>query len=418
MKHRKKPRRQRDEQIFTNRAERGKRCQDAVVTYKGFSPDVFWPIEGVPLASLSAGDFFYQFVKWRMPVVLTDSLSGEFKGLQRWTNSYLRQRAGDSFVDVEHRRNDFDQFGEGRKVRMAFGAFLDELDKGREDLYLTTQTIDETGTGPVSLTGHPASALLADVPLRPKLFGHLLPYQYNVWMGQSRAGTTSGLHHDFHDNLYVLLRGRKVFRLYSPDKAHQLDTTCNVSVIHPNGLICYQKGIGEDGAPRAAVHQWKLGRVCQRYSDLQRTASQHGCEDSRRDAAIQEADDECATYMTMGGSASRCGPRRTQGTHSLGRHHMVAHECASVAADDDAEDDFDTLTAEEDEPATSTQDKDGSSSRPPQVVPEGEKPPSFCRRNTVDRHLPPAPGLTDNPDPIWQQYHQAIHSEQTSLHCA
>jgi hypothetical protein len=32
-------------------------------------------------------------------------------------------------------------------------------------------------------------------------------------------GSSSGLHHDFHDNLYVLLAGRKRFRLWPPSAA-------------------------------------------------------------------------------------------------------------------------------------------------------------------------------------------------------
>ena len=35
----------------------------------------------------------------------------------------------------------------------------------------------------------------------------------------SAEGSTSGLHHDYHDNIYVLLRGHKTFRLYSPADA-------------------------------------------------------------------------------------------------------------------------------------------------------------------------------------------------------
>ena len=31
------------------------------------------------------------------------------------------------------------------------------------------------------------------------------------------ASSSSGLHHDFHDNLYILLRGRKRFHLWSPE---------------------------------------------------------------------------------------------------------------------------------------------------------------------------------------------------------
>ena len=38
---------------------------------------------------------------------------------------------------------------------------------------------------------------------------------------RSAEGSSSGLHHDFHDNLYILLRGQKRFRLFSPADAHR-----------------------------------------------------------------------------------------------------------------------------------------------------------------------------------------------------
>lgn len=57
----------------------------------------------------------------------------------------------------------------------------------------------------------------------------------NVWMGASAAGASSGLHHDFHDNLYVLLRGTKRFRLFPPAMAARMYTHGAVDRIHPNG---------------------------------------------------------------------------------------------------------------------------------------------------------------------------------------
>jgi hypothetical protein len=35
-------------------------------------------------------------------------------------------------------------------------------------------------------------------------------------MGMSKNGSCSGLHHDFHDNLYILVHGVKEFLLFSP----------------------------------------------------------------------------------------------------------------------------------------------------------------------------------------------------------
>lgn len=60
----------------------------------------------------------------------------------------------------------------------------------------------------------PLDKLKGDFPLRPALAGALIPQNVNLWMGHSKkgAGSSSGLHHDFHDNLYLLLRGKKTFR--------------------------------------------------------------------------------------------------------------------------------------------------------------------------------------------------------------
>jgi hypothetical protein len=134
---------------------------------------------------------------------------------------------------------------------------------------VTTQPIadDASGTQPAAVAAPPASLLLPDLPLRPALLSPLgvsllssplyylspsltspqllclaispVPYQYNIWIGQSASGTSSGLHHDFHDNLYVLLRGRKRFVLFSPADAQSLYPHGEISLIHSNGLINY-----------------------------------------------------------------------------------------------------------------------------------------------------------------------------------
>lgn len=62
------------------------------------------------------------------------------------------------------------------------------------------------------------------------------------------AGSSSGLHHDFHDNLYILLRGRKRFRLWSPDHAPQLYTHGHLECVHPNGRIIYRGQVGRHRA--------------------------------------------------------------------------------------------------------------------------------------------------------------------------
>ena len=84
--------------------------------------------------------------------------------------------------------------------------------------------------------------------------------QYNMWFGRSSEGSSSGLHHDFHDNIYVLLRGRKEFRLFSP---RCLDVLAPAGLrqaqLHSNGLISYVPGLRDDGAPTVAVRDWREG---------------------------------------------------------------------------------------------------------------------------------------------------------------
>ena len=74
------------------------------------------------------------------------------------------------------------------------------------------------------------------------------------------AGASSGLHHDYHDNLYILLRGRKRFRLFPPDHAHRLYTHGAIACIHPNGRIVY-KGQVSEGCDFLNAHT----NACPRY---------------------------------------------------------------------------------------------------------------------------------------------------------
>lgn len=58
------------------------------------------------------------------------------------------------------------------------------------------------------------------------------------------VGSSSGLHHDYHDNLYCLLRGRKRFRIFPPAMTQQLYTHGSIHTIHPNGRIVYEGQVG------------------------------------------------------------------------------------------------------------------------------------------------------------------------------
>lgn len=75
--------------------------------------------------------------------------------------------------------------------------------------------------------------------------GNLIPQNINLWIGNSESleGASSGLHHDYHDNLYIVLKGKKKFRLFDPSEAENLYTRGELLKVHPNGRINY---VGEE----------------------------------------------------------------------------------------------------------------------------------------------------------------------------
>lgn len=81
--------------------------------------------------------------------------------------------------------------------------------------------------------GHQAALVI----FRELLSSHA--FRINSYAILSSAGSSSGLHHDFHDNLYVLIHGRKSFKLFSPADTENMYTRGHVEIVHPNGRICY-----------------------------------------------------------------------------------------------------------------------------------------------------------------------------------
>ena len=121
---------------------------------------------------------------------------------------------------------------------------------------MTTQDLGTDDEGRPDLMSSPCTELhkAGDFPLVPSLMGNLVPMNYNMWMGNSKDGSSSGLHHDFHDNIYVLLRGTKRFRLFSPKDAYRMYTAGKIAKVHPNGRICYEGQLtNADGADLTAI---------------------------------------------------------------------------------------------------------------------------------------------------------------------
>lgn len=254
-----------------------------VFGYSGFTvPIDGWEVPRIP-ERISATEFWKRHVCQRKPAVIEglprECLAQGSGGTEVWRDEKgklalkrLKSIAGNRRVDVERRvcvsggaggaarssasGSGAQAFGHGRKQRMRLEEFLDSMSKGRDELYLSAQELPvlrgagSSAAARRSLLAEPVLSVWRSAPqgsrfaLRPRLAGHLVPQQVNVWMGVSKTGTSSGLHHDYHDNLYLLLKGRKQFTLFSPADADNLYTEGTIAHVHPNGRINY------DGLPR------------------------------------------------------------------------------------------------------------------------------------------------------------------------
>jgi hypothetical protein len=109
----------------------------------------------------------------------------------------------------------------------------------------------------------PTDALAHLFPLpAPSLMGGLVLQQCNLWMGNGLSGKSSGLHHDFHDNLYMLLSGRKRFLIWPPVAHRWLEPVGEVFRVHRNGLMEYhgtqQPMLRPDGLTELDAASWRV----------------------------------------------------------------------------------------------------------------------------------------------------------------
>jgi hypothetical protein len=158
--------------------------------------------------------------------------------------------AGQEIVQIERRLDKHETFGQnrspGRQLEMSVKDFCHKLDQMDGDLlYLSTQETNDDDNIFLS----PCKQLLDNnlIPSTLAWAGNLKLQSCNLWIGKSEnKGTSSGLHHDFHDNFYLLIHGTKSFRLFSPDSARHMQTYGTMDRIHPNGLISY---VGSETRP-------------------------------------------------------------------------------------------------------------------------------------------------------------------------
>jgi len=245
--------------------------------YEGFSPPRgITHVTDRVSADIEPADFFERYVRPRRPAVISGFIAdSSFKGRQ-WTNSYLSARAGEAEVLVEDRKSAVGPLSFGTsstKVEMKYGDFIKAIIAQENRYYLTTQDLerfvddyDEFGL-PKGVAAQPLCMLNDNYPVQPAILGNLIPHQISIWQGFAGkcSSSSSGLHHDFHDNLYLLIRGTKRFRLFPPSAANLLRVSGRLKKIHKNGLIVYELPSGNpcplsvraDGAPLCMVARYK-----------------------------------------------------------------------------------------------------------------------------------------------------------------
>lgn len=216
---------------------------DDIHQYKGFSfqtKDAKLEIPKEP-ATIDAKTMFQNYISKRRPCLL-DGLpptSASGKPLSIPATKDLVQCTGT--VQVEKRTSQDETYGQNRtparQVEMSVQEFVQALETPEGNLlYLSTQDTDEEGPFQT-----PCNELVQNGSMEATVpySGNLVLYSANLWMGKSNRASSSGLHHDYHDNFYLLLQGTKRFRLFSPDCAPNMYTHGDLDCIHENGRISY-----------------------------------------------------------------------------------------------------------------------------------------------------------------------------------
>ena len=249
--------------------EKKQRTYNDINRYSGWTvPSNNYEIQCRDVNNITPDQFYENHVKPRRPVVITGGLPADLSKLQSWTTiQYLDQKAGNETVMIERRSSTSEGYGKGNEISMKFSKFIQMIQNGGDDLhYMTTQDVQANEDGRPEILPSFMKAF-DDFPLQPTLTGNLIPQNINLWMGNNNnpSGSSSGLHHDYHDNLYIVLQGKKRFRLFSPSDTQYLYTRGELLQVHPNGRInyvgeettAYGADLGADVAAKAATRQKK-----------------------------------------------------------------------------------------------------------------------------------------------------------------
>ncbi|KAK6877523.1 JmjC domain-containing protein 4 [Candida tropicalis] len=254
------------------------------------------------ISSINSKNFFENYINIRKPVKFDIPDSQQIISIDKFKLDHLLDTL--KFKDEVQVEKKFNSgFGSGQeRIKMKLEDLIKEIKNGSDEYYKTTQydfdepdqeeeadyRIKDLFQAPLTnLINHPDI-----LPIKPSFF-NLIPQQINIWLGSSGSkktcskftidsskpdlglgkklpgkihGSSSGLHHDHADNLYVLIQGKKRFTIYSPKDAFKLYTVGKIYQIYNSGIIDYEvdenspfwKHVRDDGAIIEEIIHWKL----------------------------------------------------------------------------------------------------------------------------------------------------------------
>ncbi len=197
------------------------------------------PTEIERRSGVSPQELRARYLRFAEPVILTDVVN-EWPALEKWTDADLKERAGSVQAQVCLGRDGADdpdiniaQFFH----TLPFGEVVDRIAAAGEsnDIYLVGNNNFFSTEG--------AEILLEDLDdkIAPYLDGRgIVPERLSFWFGP--AGTVTKLHHDPTSVLYAQIRGKKRFRMLSPNNAPALQSAVNTYAKIPVDVAAEEAG--------------------------------------------------------------------------------------------------------------------------------------------------------------------------------
>lgn len=334
-------------------------------------------------------DLHRDFITKRIPCIIT-SIPDELSCLKDFRDfQHLSEHVGKTLVSVEPISNRGTFGTAATKETMSFATFLKQLQMD-EKVYLTTQYSEEEDQ---LIITEPLASLKkrSDFPTTPTFVHNLVTAKINLWLGASTTGTSSGLHHDFHDNIYVLLAGVKRFRIFKPSwrACHRLKIHGRPHEIFENGLISYDPNLCSDGLTMTVKAQIRV-EICEKALAL---AQSSGRDTTQAEAKYEEAMDgllesrlQCESAGEDGDFDSEVSPSDDEIGESHDLEHLEdLHDCDGVQGSLLSHDP--EALAELRPPSRAAQTPDLSpiteTSEPEHDTADDSEPPSFSKLSTV-----------------------------------